>query len=542
MSLFRIAPQTFRLLEQGSLAAVGGETRSAVPIQAPELVLGDASGAPLWRITPDGAAALIFAPDGAPPLLSLGNAGTVDISGAARVDGAVDVSGALRAASTLDVSGAARVDGAVDVSGALRAASTLDVSGAAHIGGAVDVSGAAHFRDRIDVSGAARIDGHVDISSGLLIKGLANFLTNVTIDGDLTVLGTQTINNTQTLEVTDSVLILNKGLETDPSPTLQAGIEINRGPMNQPYKFIFDEQTLTFQVGISGETQPVATREVTPTAHGIAIWNGDLSQLRTTSAITADATDNLLVSTQVLLGATQTPAAPLAVTRTDNGVAVWSASATSLVTDRGIFANGSGITLAKLTDVSGGLSVRGGNADISGAARIALTLDVSGASRLAGPVDISAALRLASGLDVSGAARVVGTADICGNSRIFSDLRVDGDINCGGNVTAFTTATFSDARLKSNVVPLFDEIPDTTLAALRPVAYTNRGGDRKIGFIAQEVDTVLPHVVAEDPHTGYLSLSYAELTALLAATVQRLEARLERAEKIIEANGLALPQ
>ena len=50
---------------------------------------------------------------------------------------------------------------------------------------------------------------------------------SVSIAGDLTVNGTQTILNTETLEIEDNILLLNKNVSG--APTLDAGFEVNRG-------------------------------------------------------------------------------------------------------------------------------------------------------------------------------------------------------------------------------------------------------------------------------------------------------------------------
>ena len=85
-----------------------------------------------------------------------------------------------------------------------------------------------------------------------------------------------------------------------------------------------------------------------------------------------------------------------------------------------------------------------------------------------------------------------------------------------------------------------------------PVSYkfkTQIDDDQKnFGFIAQQVDTVLPDLVRLDPETGYYHISYegvipvtvkaiqeqqAEIEDLKAKN-QELEARLERLEALIK--------
>ena len=70
----------------------------------------------------------------------------------------------------------------------------------------------------------------VSASNGSITIGLPDNVTvggNLTISGDLTVNGDTTTLNTQTLEVEDNKVLLNKGVTG--TPTLDAGIEVERG-------------------------------------------------------------------------------------------------------------------------------------------------------------------------------------------------------------------------------------------------------------------------------------------------------------------------
>jgi hypothetical protein len=98
----------------------------------------------------------------------------------------------------------------------------------------------------------------------------------------------------------------------------------------------------------------------------------------------------------------------------------------------------------------------------------------------------------------------------------------------------------SDARLKRNVVPLAGERDVLALlAGLRAVSFDWDSpdarpageGTRDIGFIAQEVERVLPEVVHVEAD-GYRSMDYAKLTALLveAAKAQQREIEALKAE------------
>jgi hypothetical protein len=80
-----------------------------------------------------------------------------------------------------------------------------------------------------------------NISSEYLIKGAANTAAAVvigsdtrndatlTVNGNLTVMGTQTTINSVNANIADNIITLNSGLAANIAPTLNAGIEVNRG-------------------------------------------------------------------------------------------------------------------------------------------------------------------------------------------------------------------------------------------------------------------------------------------------------------------------
>jgi hypothetical protein len=105
----------------------------------------------------------------------------------------------------------------------------------------------------------------------------------------------------------------------------------------------------------------------------------------------------------------------------------------------------------------------------------------------------------------------------------------------------------SDARLKTAVAAI--ERPLEKCLRLRGVTFAwgpeaakhaRRPGRSQIGFLAQEVEAVLPECVDTDA-TGTKRVAYADLTALLVEavreqqrTVEALRVRLERAEARLE--------
>ena len=76
--------------------------------------------------------------------------------------------------------------------------------------------------------------------------------TTVTIAGNLTVTGTTTYLNTETINLADNVLVLNSNLAADVAPTANAGFEVNRGSANvagHGVTLIWDETRDLWTVG-----------------------------------------------------------------------------------------------------------------------------------------------------------------------------------------------------------------------------------------------------------------------------------------------------
>ena len=96
---------------------------------------------------------------------------------------------------------------------------------------------------------------------------------------------------------------------------------------------------------------------------------------------------------------------------------------------------------------------------------------------------------------------------------------VNGNILSTGEITAY-----SDARLKSNIQTLQDR------GYITPVTYI-KDGKQSIGFLAQEVREKYPELVTEDTNEEkYLSLNYAQYTAVLQAQIIELNNRIKQLE------------
>ena len=103
----------------------------------------------------------------------------------------------------------------------------------------------------------------------------------------------------------------------------------------------------------------------------------------------------------------------------------------------------------------------------------------------------------------------------------------------------------SDISLKTGIRPLNLNSAIKTMLALRPVTYQwknqieNRhsplaSNPQEIGFIAQEVERVIPEIVMIDPKGNKL-INYNALIPILTGAIQELNARVEALEKQLNA-------
>ncbi|OQR93941.1 hypothetical protein ACHHYP_02016 [Achlya hypogyna] len=150
---------------------------------------------------------------------------------------------------------------------------------------------------------------------------------------------------------------------------------------------------------------------------------------------------------------------------------------------------------------------------------------------------------------------VVGEMFVESNAFVGGWLTVDGQVMGSGSYV-----DSSDARFKTNVTALVD--PLERLQQLRGVEYNYRADaypakhfslEREIGFIAQEVEAVLPQVVSTDA-SGYKYVAYARIVPVaveaikaqastidaLAATVAALQDQVHHLTQLVEQQQVLL--
>jgi len=131
-----------------------------------------------------------------------------------------------------------------------------------------------------------------------------------------------------------------------------------------------------------------------------------------------------------------------------------------------------------------------------------------------------------------------------GTSAPGYKLDVNGDVNCSG-----IYRNISDLRYKTNIATIGNALDK--VMKLRGINFDWKksdypdlafGGERQVGFVAQEIEQVLPEVVSKDSK-GIYSVAYASVVPLLVEamkeqqkTIDELKARLAAIEAKSEQN------
>lgn len=106
---------------------------------------------------------------------------------------------------------------------------------------------------------------------------------------------------------------------------------------------------------------------------------------------------------------------------------------------------------------------------------------------------------------------------------------VTGNLTVTGTLSGATLSATSDIRLKN----ILEQVKDVDLSSLNAYRYTFKDDehrDKHIGLIAQDVQKILPEVIITNKETGYLSIEYNALIAILIDKVNRLEQRINELE------------
>lgn len=129
-----------------------------------------------------------------------------------------------------------------------------------------------------------------------------------------------------------------------------------------------------------------------------------------------------------------------------------------------------------------------------------------------------------------------------GDVYTASSIRAKGDVTAKGKVRAKSFFSLSDASIKENIQPINNS--SELIDALNPVYYdyielyaSHEEEEEEtlpqIGFIAQEIQEILPQLIDKDDSTGLLRVNYQGIIPLLVKHAQEQNERIELLEEAL---------
>ncbi|WP_157781134.1 tail fiber domain-containing protein [Hymenobacter sedentarius] len=415
------------------------------------------------------------------------------------------------------------------------------------------------------VNGNTSMGGSNTVGGALVVMGTSTLSTvtvnsNATVAGALGVGGTTTMNdlNTSGLASLASARVAN--LKTAGMVVNDANGVLTTQPLPTPINAILNQtgntQTANFQISGSGALG-------TLTVSGVSTLAGLNAGATTLSSATV--AGSLSAGTTTLNSAAV--AGPLSV---DGATTLKSSLDVSAATKlSGLTAGSTTLAMAQVTNL-GGTGTRLVVADGSGnlgtqdfpspgvavlnqsSTAQAANFNINGSGQIGTTLSVGTAMSVGATLGVGSNASVGGALNVTGTTTLGNALTVTGNIvpNSDGNNTLGTSALrwanvystngtiqTSDARLKTNIMGLGYGM--STVMAMRPVRYAWKktpSQTNKIGFIAQELQKVVPEVVSVGTDANQtMGVNYAELVPVLVKALQEQQAQLDtmrgRAEK-----------
>ena len=176
-------------------------------------------------------------------------------------------------------------------------------------------------------------------------------------------------------------------------------------------------------------------------------------------------------------------------------------------------------TLPDIANVSASIAAAAGGSGIS-------SLVVDASPQLGGNLDLNSRDISGSGdININGTITTTGSAHFSGSVTASGDMFVDGLISASGDIIAFAS---SDERLKDNVTPIGSAIDKINQIGGYEFDWNSDSehSGHDVGVIAQEIEKVLPEVVAQRKN-GYLAVRYEKIVALLIQAVKEQQLQID---------------
>jgi len=124
------------------------------------------------------------------------------------------------------------------------------------------------------------------------------------------------------------------------------------------------------------------------------------------------------------------------------------------------------------------------------------------------------------------------------NSEKFR-FESDGDFHADGDVIAYSSSISSDIRIKKNITNINSNESLNIIEQLNPVSFEfiNKPGVLHNGFIAQEVEEIIPHIINEheslEDNKMYKGIRYTEIIPYNTAAIKELNNKIKEQEQEI---------
>lgn len=109
-----------------------------------------------------------------------------------------------------------------------------------------------------------------------------------------------------------------------------------------------------------------------------------------------------------------------------------------------------------------------------------------------------------------------------------------GNFGDGSHAIANAWNVYSDETLKKDIIQISSS--KDIISRLNPVKYAWKSSNIKdVGFLAQEVETLIPYIVNTDEATGLKTMDYTRLIPFLVKALQEQNAAIDQLRSEIEA-------